>query len=323
MEIYLSHNYIENIYQILNRTEESKTIAPPKWLFFHKLERFLCSLPVLCDISEDEIFLLKENVKNQKSLTLKYLLLLKIISSGKNFVQLKNPILKIEKYSAYYFIDDTSLINDAQNLGVLSTNSSKFIDSNLFDNFTFTNRKIINNNYKSLRKYHTPANALIIRDKYLLKPVRQKIHNLSKFISYIIGDVKIKFHLTLIFSTNLRDNTVGMNEIDELISEFKNFNLLLEIIIDNELKSSDRICYTNYSTITIGHPFQDGITYISQNFLGYGSDSNEINIHYEDYKSDLKKLSSTIHKANQKDAGNYDCIYPMGFFRNRIFNIID
>jgi hypothetical protein len=323
MQIYLSNNYLENIDQLLSRSEKDKKIAPYKWLFFYKLENLLCSLPVLCDITEDEIFILKENIKKQNNLTLKYSLLLKIISSGNIFELLKSSISKVDNYSAYYFLDEKSLINDAQKQGVIAINSKKLFDYNLFDNYTYSNRKIIDNNYRLLRKYHIPANALLIRDKYLLKPVKQKIHNLSKFISYIIGDVKLKFHLTLIFSTILRDNTVEINEIDELISEFKNFNLLLEIIIDNELKSSDRICYTNYSTITIGHPFQDGITYISQNFLGYGSDSNEINIHYEDYKSDLKKLSSTVHKANQKDAVNYDCIYPMGFFRNRIFNIID
>jgi hypothetical protein len=323
MEIYLSHNYLENIYQTLSNPAESISTTPVKWLFFHRLEKLLCSLPVLSDIPENEIFTLHENVKKQNVLSLKNLLLLKIISSENKFVQLKTPISEVNNYSAYYFIEDETIVNDTQFQGIIAVSSLKISESMLFDNYIFTNRKIIDNNYRSLRKYHIPVNAIIIRDKYLIRPINQKLHNLSKFVSYIIGDLKIQFHLTLIFSTNLRDNQVEMKDIDELIAEFKKFNLLLEIIIDNEMKSSDRVCYTNYSTITIGHPFQDVTTYISQNFLGYGSDQAEINLQYEDYKSDLKKLSSTIDKAHQKNDSNYISIYPMGFFRNRIFRIID
>jgi hypothetical protein len=329
MKIYLSISYLKSLQEIIDNTRNEKNKNLLRWVFCSRLEKFLTSLDVIYDISKDELYSLLEKSNSNCARTFTEQILFNLIS-------LERPpkhrsINEIDNFNGYYFINDNNLCLLAKNRGVMALQPPKS-EYFLFEKYSYANRRLKHNRdgksmYTNFLQNRPPVNALIIVDKYLLYPskkmtIDKKTDSIYAFVKYIMGDTSESFHLTMMFSNTQGNESVPRESIEKLKMKFANKNIELELIIYNNFKSTDRVFFTNYSTISMGHPFSEGITYITQNFLGNGHDRQEITEQYQDYLKDIYHIWQKRKSATDSPVENLNCEYLNDPFQNRIFDLL-
>lgn len=237
--------------------------------------------------------------------------------------------------SDFYFLNSPKVENIEHKFGVIV----KGLD---FDGTDFYNKAshAINlplKNWSDFKDHLLPTNAILIIDPYIFgNPFKIKLKKLKQFIGLIKSHIQEEYHITIITSTHKLKNKIWVEDItletiEEALEEFKKEDIYVEIYAYNQDeifmkkhgKNRDREFFTNYSTITIGHPFDNTETKITQNFLGHSNDIKRIKTNYDNYQRDLKKWLNIINDIKKIEAtSNLKLSWRTKKFSNRIFENI-
>lgn len=206
--------------------------------------------------------------------------------------------------------------------------SGKIILGNDFLNYPFflkqtfaaelTNEQII-----QVEKIKHPCSSLIIIDKYLFEdtPKRQpKIPNLIHFLKHLIpAGLSIPFELD-IFIKNPENNAKVESKFNQILAAFPN-KLSLHIYAPKTVNHRDRCLITNYSVITIGHPFDDDQTSISCNFYPSNTNRQTIDAAYKTWLNNLTDANNLKNKTPEK-YGYIKSIWPSDGKAHSIFSLV-
>jgi hypothetical protein len=312
MEVYLSEDYLPVLENILN--EKCNDLFNIEKIYNIKsITKLITALPVFTDISFQKAKDLLENFNDQTNRNNIRSSLISSLINASNFYPINfNLTTEIPNYSGYYFISDQKLAFNAEQKG-LAIKNQNYKGEEYYNKLTCAHVNLEDNDYSSLNERIPPCNAMVIYDRYLFTPFNKKFKNLKTFIEIFSKGLKIPFHLTLIFSSkNGLDELISSHDLIKCFSLLNQNNIQTQFIINNQNNedrlSSDRLIYTNYTTINIGHPFHKYRTVFNQNFLGSGYDEREIKKNYEMYKSDLSNFSKIIELANKNYCYSFEMI---------------
>jgi len=205
-----------------------------------------------------------------------------------HFPEENNVIVKDEKYDFKYFYEDCSV-------SVYSFNGS----------------------IGDLKQFIPPANAMIISDPYIFdEPLDIKIGKVREFINLIKANcIDIPFHLSILTRTeNIYKVKKGFEELSKID------NLAIQIVTLNKKDCErDRNIFTNYTSITIGHPFENKKTNFNQNFFAVENDPVKISMNYTTNRSQLDDIKKKISNMPEYIRG-VQHKWQNTKFTNRLFN---
>lgn len=164
-----------------------------------------------------------------------------------------------------------------------------------------------------------PANALLIVDPYIFKGWHYKKMSYKSFVTLYKAKVK-DFHVSII--TKYRNE-----DMNKIICELQRLNgIKHEILIYDDEPSliRDRKIYSNYCTITIGHPFENiKSSYITQNFLGFPSNKKRLQTDYNNFRERLNIWRAIIKNLKEQSNGVGNIFWRTHDFANRLFENLD
>lgn len=322
MEAYVSKEFLNHLDDIWDSAKND--ILSPRITNLQALLSLILALPVKSDISKEDVEQIITEKKGSTILKSIQEIFASInIRDNKKFL-VGASLSEIENYSAYYFLDSKS--DKETDLGIV-VKDKEFDGSSFYNNCTVTDLAIPEKGgWDFLKENIAPSNAMLIIDRYIFGgPIELKLKNLIDFIILHKKNIKIPFHLSLIFSSDLKSSKQPPLS-EELIS--KSFEKILslgniecEFVIENRDPYHDRLVFTNYTSGNIGLPFTDGPTRFNQNFLGYEMNSERVKKNYSQYKRDLKYWKSIINKAPVK-IGVHKVKWKSSDFENRIFSVL-
>jgi hypothetical protein len=164
-----------------------------------------------------------------------------------------------------------------------------------FENFYDTHNfvKIINGTYYQDIDWCSPTNNLIFFDPYLLtnRLGEDKILNVIDIINAFSKRNK-QLNVIIVTSNDAENNHLNESKFNQIKNET---SCKLQMIVPKELKKNtqkinDRWILTDYSFITIGHPFEVKDTHFSSNFIIANNNRNMI---LKDFESYSKLLNTT------------------------------
>ena len=177
--------------------------------------------------------------------------------------------------------------------------------------------------FSKIEKITHPCNSLIILDRYFLSNFNKKNQKTKKsilsFLNKIISPkIEKYFELDIIFE-NPNNNALVTKLYHEILNEFDN-KLSLHIYFPYgwEANKADRYMLTNYSVITIGHPF-DRESFISSNFFPSKQNSQDVINAYNYLKERIGFVKKIIEGTNEH---TNDIVLKLKSdnFSHRIFN---
>lgn len=192
---------------------------------------------------------------------------------------------------------------DKKDWGIISKDNSIDISRSYVD----TQKAIISfsGNFYSIKDLIPPTNSLLILDKYIFgRPYEQKLQNLLLLINLLRDRCRnIDFHLTIIYSV-ISGSPRGICEegnvqtaYDEII---KQKNIKVELIrIDNH-RFRDRFIFTNYTLLSIGHPFENRVTTFLQSFIPSPSSTSPNDSELRSYNRYLYEIREFIQSTCKK-----------------------
>ena len=315
MKVFIENQYFNLLDEILESSY--REFAHNKIANFNSLIHLLTALPICCDISNDEIKIITDNISGNKKFTsLREIAVLNAIKK-QSLKQWDFIDAGFNEYSGYYFLFKKGYEKIGEEKGVFVKDIS-FDGSECLSQYLIVD-KSVGNDWETLDISIPHCNAMLIIDKYVFShPFKIKIDGLLKLLKLYKGKLKETFHLSIIYSeekggkriSNKKDVEFAFHKIRELE------NIELELIADNNIPTDDRLIFTNYTSGNIGHPFGKHITRINQKFLGFGKDGSEITSNYNDYKKRLKNWFDFIQNSKQNNIrSSYN-------FKNRIFSFV-
>jgi len=224
----------------------------------------------------------------------------------------------INNLSAYYFLNNSNTNELEKSKGIVCKGLD-YKGEAFYDNCTLTDLPI--QTWEPIRESIPPVNAMLIIDKYIFsKPLKIKIQSLIDFVTLYKANLEIPFHLSILFSSeNHGKSHVTQAQIDEVFQTISSIrNLEVTLYLDNSIPVDDRLVYTNYTTGSIGHPFDVRPTRFSQNFLGRENSSANIIRNYTNYRKDILFWNSFISKI-PRSMGQVKTKWESSDFTNRLF----
>jgi hypothetical protein len=269
-------------------------------------------------ISDSDFKQINKLNDNAKSIVIKEIIKSTVFVNGRKISDGKN-INAFEDLTDISFLsgDEISIcIKNSMENGHIHI-GKEFLKQEFFLNNSFPVEQTQKDLSKLDKLFH-PCNSLVIIDPYLFTSFDKKKPYLFAFLKKIIPEtLKKTFELDIIVKNKDRYNEVSYAR-NQILAEFNNISLHIyhtKELNDNE---SDRYLITNYSLISVGHPF-DRESNISSNF--FPSNSNE-NLVIQSYNTRFKKLEfikKIIDKTPNELIGN-KCILMNDNKKHRIFN---
>jgi hypothetical protein len=174
--------------------------------------------------------------------------------------------------------------------------SSNFLENNFFLNNSFPSEET-NQDISKIDKLYHPCNSLVILDCYFFTDFAKKKKNFFDFLHKIIPQkIELQFELDIIVD-NPQNSLLVSSIYNEILIEFSN-KLSLHIYLPFKLKNkvSDRYILTNYSVITIGHPF-DRNSHISSNFFPSNQNKEAVINSYNNLKERISFVKKIIDQT--------------------------
>lgn len=226
--------------------------------------------------------------------------------------------INFENLSAYYFLDNDNANNFSKHNGIVCKGPSFKCDS-FYNDCTITDLPI-SDSWDPIQAHIPPVNAMLIIDKYIFSPLEKKLSNLISFIKLYKNKLDIPFHLSILFSSEIKGKTnCTPSQIQKAFDEIQNIgNIEVRLYSDNNISTHDRLIFTNYTSGNIGIPFDNRDTRFTQNFIGVESSHEKIIKNYFNYKEDILKFQSYLSKI-PKQMGSLKSIWETSTFSNRLF----
>ncbi|MBK8329320.1 MAG: hypothetical protein IPL09_07590 [Bacteroidetes bacterium] len=235
-----------------------------------------------------------------------------IISQSINRQKL-NRISSIEKvvdYNGFYFVKNK--FPEANNVIV---KDETFDFKSFYENCTVPVYSYTGD-IAELKQFIPPANAMIISDPYIFdEPSDVKIGKVRDFLNLTKAECRdIPFQLSILTRTeNINQVRRGFEELQQID------NLEIQIItLSRRECERDRNMFTNYTAITIPHPFENNRTTFNQNFLAVENDVLRISTNYISYKNQLNEIESKINTTPEY-IGVVQHRWENAKFTNRLF----
>ncbi len=315
MENYISQDYFSKIEELLISAKED--ILTGKATNLTALFQLLSALPLNINLNDLDIKKFAKSLMGNKAYTsFKDLIILNALKN-QQLKSYKSEPFDIQNLSAFYFLNINNGLEIAQSYGI-ACKGLDFNGEEFYDNCTITDEPIADT-WEPVVKSVPPVNAMLIIDKYIFdNPFDKKIQSLIQFIKLYKGNLQIPFHLTILFSLN-QGNQNLTDKAFLLLSEIG--NIKVQLYADHNLPSSDRLIFTNYTSGSIGHPFDGRETRFSQNYLGRENSIERIRNNYRNYRKDLIKWNSIV-KNIPDSFGVTKSKWETSSFTNRIFEPI-
>lgn len=322
METFVSRDFLNHLDELWYSIKDD--ILSPNITNMQAMVHLLLALPVKTDLIREEV----EQVITEKNgqTTVKSIRDLIISLNVRNNTQFSigADLSVVKNFSAYYLLNNES---DWENeLGVVVKDTG-FDGSSFYDECTVADIALPeNSSWECALQYFAPCNSMLIIDKYIFSnPFETKLKSLLEFINLHKKNIKVPFHLTIIFSTefkNTKQPPLSTNHINKAFHELKSMKSIdCELVIDNRIAIDDRLVFTNYTSANIGHPFDGRPTRFNQNFLGFETDKEKIRRNYKQYLADLRYWKKVIDKI-PNNVGLQQVKWKSTNFENRIFNIL-
>ena len=313
MEIYISKAYFSKLDDIWH--SPSVSIHDRKNANMVAISNLLCALPIYTDVSVEEIqaiYLKNSGNKNFNSF-LSAVIMQAIKSNHLYEYSFEKELIDFNNLSAYYFIHMQNLNSSEKDNGIICK-GSEFNGEKFYEHCAVTDLPI--KNLERIRDSIPPTNSMLIVDKYVFEQ-ENKLFHLIEFIKLYKGELKIPFHLTILFS-----KTDDSKRIQKSFNELKEIgNIEIQLYYGDKVPHRDRVIFTNYCSINIGHPFEENMTWFNQKFIGLGNSSNSVKEQYNDYYSDLRFYKKYIDCIPTK-MGMQMRIWETTKFSNRIFDFM-
>ncbi|MDP1765126.1 MAG: hypothetical protein Q8L07_14695 [Sediminibacterium sp.] len=157
------------------------------------------------------------------------------------------------------------------------------------------------------------CSGMIIIDKYLFKDTPNKSQKIVNLISvlerFVNKTLLLPFELDIIIE-NPESNTLLNTKYMQILNAFGSDKISLHLYAPRKLNGigDDRYLVTNYSVITVGHPFDRG-SYISCNFYPSHDNKEAIKTGYKTWRTKIEFTKKIIKDHPKK---------PYGYIENRI-----
>jgi hypothetical protein len=310
MEVFVSETFLDEFTNLENKSIENKDRSKSE--AYYKIYKLVNSaFNIRSDISSDYAISRFDITGNKSFENIKDLVAFRAIKS-ENYKYSELNFEVIPNFSAFYLITATQIINKQSGVIIIDD----LINLNNFYSECTVNSLEIRDDYSIIKEAVPPCNSMIIIDKYLFVGDK-KLNNLLKFIKLYHNKVlDVPFQLTIISSYDNNNKTISPSIFKDSIQELdriENFNY--EILLDKNIRTGDRLIYTNYTKGNIGHPFDNRPTVFNQNFLGT---SDNIKRDYIDFFKSLTDLEKFCDKIPET-MGIIETRFYNVKFKNRIF----
>jgi hypothetical protein len=313
MENYISLDYFSKIEELLDVAK--KDILTGKASNLTALFQLLSALPLHINLNNSEVESYAIELMGTKNFTsLKDFI---ITNALKNQQLRTSETLDITNKSAFYFLDKNNMEELSKSNGIVCKGKEYTCDD-FFENCTLTDEPI-DVNWQPIENSVPPVNAMLIIDSFIFSnPFEKKLKSLIEFVKLYKGNLSIPFHLTILFTLDKGHHHL-VKKAFQLLSEIGNIEV--QLFADNNLPTSDRLIFTNYTSGNIGHPWDGRDTRFSQNFLGRDSNVERIRNNYKNYKRDLIKWNTVIKKIPGY-FGVMQSKWETSTFTNRLFKAV-
>ena len=296
---------------------------------FDRIRELFLSGNIYTDIKKETIAKYRNNLNgtiiDNKHLILKSIWKAKANAHTRELVLEKN-IEDCKLSNFCFFIDKNH--EDCENLSQIEGKiivGHDFLNSPFYLEQTFAG-ELTDKNINQVNKIKHPCGSMLIIDQYLFD--QNKIPDLINFLEKIISPKLSKpFELDILIGTDEYNEVDIKNKYDKILNAFSN-KISLHIVNDKSAfvnkkekgKESDRYFVTNYSTISIGHPF-DRKTNISCNFYPSNNSIEGIISSYSIWKEKIIFAKKRIESAPEK-SGKYYVKWKSDDIKHSIFELV-
>jgi len=280
----------------------------------------LSTLNINTNLSYEEV----DSIRNRNiddSITDRFLFM--AMKDETNRLKIGKDLTQIKDFNAFYFLNSSYKNISKTKNGVALLNEhfkgDEFYGQCNIENYTFSG------DVNELKTLIPPTNAMIICDNYFFENYKKRKKSISDFVKlFKAGVSSIPFELTIFSKLEDKRNIIvdAMKEICEI------GNMQIQIFeAGRDQKYRDRKIYTNYTSISIGHPFDSKETYFTQNFLAVDNDRQRIReINFKKFIMHLMELKSLVNSSRSfliTSNGERELIkYETNDFTNRLFGMI-
>jgi hypothetical protein len=160
------------------------------------------------------------------------------------------------------------------------------------------------------------SNSMIIIDPYFFHGPKKMVNVISAIKRLIPENLKLKFHLTII-AKNPENNGLIRSSMQKLLDSLGGKDkFFIEVYAPRSLSDADRYILTNYSTISIGHPF-DRMTSISSNCFISQDSTEKIKASFRMWKSKIDFVKKVI-KDTPNSYGGIESVHKTEDAVNRL-----
>lgn len=330
MEVYISEKYLDKVESLLSKPSTIQEIISGEQTNLHAVYNLFSALPLITDLSDAKLEeMTRKLIANKEFKTIKDQLLFHALKQNRLYNGYNQTAFSEDKnLSAFFFIDEEDKEDTEKTFGVVIKDQNCGFD-NFYSSYTHAGTSI-NDNWEPILHTIPPTNAMLIVDPYIFKSnrrldTRDKVNNLLDFIETHSKNIKIPFHVSIVFKDSFADNELPIDtdiidNVLEHISSLGNCEVEL-IVVPRYVHVHDRLIFTNYTTINIGIPFESRETLYNQNFLGVEYDSRKVTENYRIYIKELLKWKSAIRNRPEFEWGRRQK-WKTSKFENRLFRNI-
>lgn len=223
----------------------------------------------------------------------------------------------------YFTNQDTSeCINESQQNGKIVLGKD-FLKTPFYLEHTFASEST-NDKIFQIEKSKHPCTGIIIIDKYLFNDAKnhsKKIPNLISFLNELIPKELINPFEIDIITQNDSKNQLFNSKFNQILEAFPN-KLSLHIYAPISLNQvTDRYLITNYSILSIGHPF-DRDTNVSCNFFPSNNSTDAIKSSYKLWREKVH-LAFDVIKNTPESMGFIQTIWKSDNLVHTIFDALE
>lgn len=320
MENFISQDYFPKLEELL--VSATADILSGNATNLAALFQLLSALPLNIDLKELDVKkYAKSLIANKAYTSFKDRIVMNAIKNQ----QLKLCSLEgfeITNLSAFYFFNTINVDEISQTHGIVCKGLD-YTGDEFYDDCTVADLPI-DETWEQVKKTIPPVNAMLIIDQYIFgNPFPGKLASLIEFIKLYKANLKIPFHLSILFSSEKKGSTIcnyaQIIKAFEKLSEIN--NLEIRFYLDNSIPKPDRLVYTNYTSGNIGHPFAPNDTRFSQNFLGRANKAVKITTNYTNYKKEVLYWNNFLNTIPSY-IGSMSTKWETSAFINRLFEPI-
>lgn len=307
MNVYIDAEYFNIIEEQYEAQKGNFIYDTPDNL--RSIFNLLTELKMHTTIPNNEINKYVEGLAGNKNYTsLKDVIIARSIN--KNQLNTVSSIDTVNDYNAFYFVKNK--FSESNNVIV---KDKTFDFQSFYENCTIQINPFFGS-ISELQKFLPPANAMIISDPYIFdEPHEIKIAKVCEFVNLLISNcTNIPFQLSILTRTD------NINKVRRGFEELRKIdNLEIQIVTLGKRECErDRNIFTNYTSITWGHPFENKKTYFNQNFLAVENDALRISMNYTANKSQLDEMLKKINNTPEY-IGLVQHKWQNAKFTNRLF----